>query len=90
VQGGGAYQEVLERNLDALALLLGIDSPSQERNLPRKRMDWNIGEELLDEALAPGADLGGVGAVDSVYQLDQRNGGQCRLLIAGQTKDLLE
>jgi hypothetical protein len=66
MQGRGSNQQVLERNLDALALLLGVDSPRQKRDSLRERIDWNIGQPFLDERFAPGADLRRIRAVDSV------------------------
>ena len=81
MQGSGFNQQVLERNLDALALLLGVDSPRQKRDWLRERIDGNIGQQFLDERFAPGADWRRVGAVDSVDQLDQSNSGKRRLLL---------
>jgi hypothetical protein len=56
IERGGADQEILERDLDALALLFGVDSPGQKGDLLGKRVNRNIGQQFLDERLAAGAD----------------------------------
>jgi hypothetical protein len=90
MQGRSSNQQVLERNLDALALLLGVDSPRQKRDWLRERIDWNIGQQFLDERFAPGADLRRIRAVDSVDELDQSNSRKRCLLVAHHGQDPLQ
>jgi hypothetical protein len=65
MQGSGSNQQILERNFDALALLLAVDSSREKRDWLRERIDWNIGQELLDERLAPGADSAVISTLES-------------------------
>ena len=70
VQRRRSNQQILERDLDALALLLAVDSTSQKGDLLRERIDWNVRQQFLNEELAACADLRRIRAMDSVRQLD--------------------
>jgi hypothetical protein len=71
----------LKWDLDAVALLFAIDSASEKRYLPCKRVDRDVGQQLLNERLTPGTDLRRVGPLDPMYQLDQSNRGKRRFPI---------
>ena len=88
VQRGRSDQQMLKRNIHTTALLLAVDSSGEKRDLLVERIDWNVCEQFLNEGFAPGADLRCVGAVDSVGELDQCNGGKSGFLIAGNVNHL--
>ena len=90
MQRGRSDQQILERDLHAMALLLAVSSTGKKSDSLRERIDWNVGQQFLNEGLAACAYLWRVGSMDSMDQFDQRDGGERRFRIAHAGEYLLE